>query len=66
MILKVQEYDVHNMYFVCFDEQGNKHRVDLLVDKKIVDIPEQLCGKTVRVLSLTPYEEIAHGVEIMP
>ncbi len=67
MLLHVREYNLDQDYHVCRDEQGDTHRVDLMVDGGFcgTDItPRDLVGLTVEYEYLYPHVEIAHGVRI--
>ena len=67
-ILKVKSYSGHPSYHhVCLDEDGDEHRIDLLITGCLpVGIsPKSLIGKEVKINKLIPYIEIAFGVEII-
>jgi len=75
MKLKVLKYcPPPNDYHECEDEEGNRHRVDLVVDGSLNELTEgkegaaylevlaSFCGKTVEVEYLLPYQEIGMNV----
>ena len=67
MKLKVIEYNERQLYHICEDEAGSFHRVDLFVDRKLDGYDEiSIIGHTVTVDHLSPYEEIACDVEVLP
>ena len=71
MRLTIKGYYKPEDCFVCIDEQGGTHRVDLVIDgsgdsKKIGAAPESMAGRQVDVEYLSPYLEIASGVRLLP
>jgi len=51
--------------YVCIDEKGVIHRIDLAVDG--LDLPDmrQVINKTIEIDYLHPHLEIAHNVKIL-
>jgi hypothetical protein len=68
MKLKVIAYNELSNYHECRDEQGNFHRVDLFVDGTLPEgiTREFIIGRAVEVEFLSAFEEIGHGVKILP
>ena len=70
MILAVESYDRVTDSYLCSDESGRKHRVDLLVDGGLSSTEadadrEWLIGRTVECDCLIPWIEIAMTTRIM-
>lgn len=67
MKLDVLEYVERENYHVCEDEEGNRHRVDIMVDGAFPGkFPQDLIGRTIECERLSPYITIAHGVTREP
>lgn len=66
MILKILEYDKLRDIHICDDENGKRHRVDLMVDGRFKGVdPMALVGQVAEVDYLHPYEEIASNVKLI-
>lgn len=70
MILAVESHDPVTDSYMCSDESGRKHRVDLLVDGGLsgteVDASRAwLIGRTVECEYLIPFIEIAMTVRLV-
>jgi len=62
MKLKVLSYNETQDYHDCEDENGEKHRVDIMVDGHLKGTNEDQVGTTVECESLDPFIVIANGV----
>ncbi len=70
MILAAESYDPVTDTYMCSDESGRKHRVDLLVDGGLSDTEAAadrawLIGLTVECDYLIPWIEIAMTVRLV-
>lgn len=68
MILTIEKrVELSDTDFICTDEKGEKHRVDLVTDGSLEfkDILDAYEGKRVNVDRLTPYIQIAHEIELV-
>ena len=59
-------YNSHADVHECVDSDGNKHRIDLLVNGDLPPEtkPEDLVGKRISCASTFPYISIGVGVEV--
>ena len=62
MKLKVLSYCETEDYHYCEDEDGRRHRVDIMVDGKLKGSAKDQIGTTVECETLNTYVEIANGV----
>jgi hypothetical protein len=67
LVKKLLETPNNRSDFVCEDDMGNDHNVDLFVDGTLPDgtTPESLIGREVDVDYLSIYMEIANGVKLL-